>query len=393
MKWFEHQADAAENKKIRKIEAWGAKLNPELGAMAAVGWYFRLLEVITRHGRIFRLPGDYDLALLAQDLRISEENAVLFLNLLAEINAIDREAWQSRVVFCPKLAKRADRYTEEMIKKEVDALLGSSEKTISYELYRTIEMLAQHPDPRKRKNYGQVLCRLERFSRQVPHSQCTDLRSLPTDDAHICAEPAHICSYHTTPSPSPEREASASVAGPAAPVDNAGRPPEPVDPDSVNRGEAKNEPKPIQNRFGPINLVKLWNETGCKPKVSELTDERRKKAGLRLRKRGDPEWWRELFEKVRALNKPWLTFDFLMRSDTNCLKVLEGNYDHDFGAGGNGGKDRLRFGAHQKPDRAHSGKYAAIGRTFATDPGAGGAGPATDSPGQTGVPGPPEGPA
>jgi hypothetical protein len=392
MKWFEHQADAAENKKIRKIEAWGARLNPELGAMAAVGWYFRLLEVITRHGRVFRLPGDYDLALLAQDLRTSEENTALFLNLLAEINAIDREAWQSQVVFCPKLAKRADRYTEEMIKKEVDALLGSSEKTISYELYRTIEMLAQHPDPRKRNTYGQILRRLEGFSRLSPRS-LADAEHICTEAEHICAESAHISPYHTTPSPSPGKEASASVADPAAPVDDAAPLPESVDSAAVNHGETEKEPQPSPNKFGPAGLVKLWNEMGLKPKVSELTDERRKKAGLRLRKRGDPEWWRELFEKVRVLNKPWLTFDFLMRSDTNCLKVLEGNYDHDFGTGRNGGKDRFRFGANKEKDRADSGKYAAIGRTFATDPGAGGAGPGEDSPGQAGVPGPPEGKA
>ncbi|MDD2901092.1 MAG: hypothetical protein PHU44_01505 [Syntrophales bacterium] len=392
MKWFEHQADAAENKKIRKIEAWGARLNPELGAMAAVGWYFRLLEVITRHGRVFRLPGDYDLPLLAQDLRTSEENVTLFLNLLAEINAIDREAWQARVVFCPKLAKRADRYTEEMIKKEVDALLGSSEKTISYELYRTIEMLAQHPDPRKRNTYGQILRRLESFSRQAPRS-LAEAEHIFTEAAHICAESAHISPYHTTPSPSSEREASASVAGPAAPVDDAAPPPEPVSSVAVDRGEAENEPQPTQNRFGPAILVKLWNDMGCKPMISELTDDRRKKAGLRIRKRGDPEWWRRLFEKVKGLNKPWLTFDFLMRNDTNCLKVLEGNYDRDFRTGGNGGKDRLRFGAHKSPDREDSGKYASIGRTFATDPGAGGAGPAKDSSPKRSVPDPPEGPS
>jgi|GEM_PF-1961381 hypothetical protein len=386
MKWFEHQADAAENKKIRKIEAWGARLNPEFGAMAAVGWYFRLLEVITRHGRVFRLPDDYGLDLLTQDLRTSEETMMPFLNLLAEINAIDREAWKSQVVFCPKLAKRADRYTEEMVKKEVDALLGSSEKTISYELYRTIEMLAQHPDPRKRKTYGQILCRLEGFSKQAP-------RSLSTGEAHICAEPAHIYPYHTTPEPAPSqaREASASVTGPAAPVDDAGPLSEPLDPVLVKGGEVEKESQPNPNKFGPAVLVKLWNDLGCKPRVSELTDDRRKKAGLRLRKRGDPDWWQALFEKVKVLNKAWLNFDFVIRSDTNCLKVLEGNYDHDFGARGNGGKDRSRFGTHKDPDRSHPGKYAAIGHTFATDPGAGGAGPEAGSPGQRSVPGPSEG--
>ncbi|MDD5641831.1 MAG: hypothetical protein PHX53_09295, partial [Syntrophales bacterium] len=269
---------------------------------------------------------------------------------------------------------------------------GSSEKTISYELYRTIEMLAQHPDPRKRNTYGQILRRLESFSRQAPRS-LAEAEHIFTEAAHICAESAHISPYHTTPSPSSEREASASVAGPAAPVDDAAPPPEPVSSVAVDRGEAENEPQPTQNRFGPAILVKLWNDMGCKPMISELTDDRRKKAGLRIRKRGDPEWWRRLFEKVKGLNKPWLTFDFLMRNDTNCLKVLEGNYDRDFRTGGNGGKDRLRFGAHKSPDREDSGKYASIGRTFATDPGAGGAGPAKDSSPKRSVPDPPEGPS
>ena len=86
----------------------------------------------------------------------------------------------------------------------------------------------------------------------------------------------------------------------------------------------------------PAGLMKLWNELGCRPTVSELTDDRRKKAGLRLRKQGDPDWWKRLFEKAKALNKAWLTFDFLMKNDTNSLKVLEGNYDRDFDNRGNG---------------------------------------------------------
>lgn len=86
----------------------------------------------------------------------------------------------------------------------------------------------------------------------------------------------------------------------------------------------------------PAGLMKLWNDLGCRPKVSELTDDRRKKASLRLRKRGDPDWWERLFVKAKALNRDWLTFDFLMKNDTNCLKVLEGNYDRDFDNRGNG---------------------------------------------------------
>jgi hypothetical protein len=97
-------------------------------------------------------------------------------------------------------------------------------------------------------------------------------------------------------------------------------------------GEADDHPTEEKSSVNlrPKDLENLWNELNRKPTVSELTDERRKKAALRIRKRNDLEWWRGLFEKVRVLNKPWLTFDFLMRNDTNCLKVLEGAYDHDF---------------------------------------------------------------
>lgn len=124
-------------------------------------------------------------------------------------------------------------------------------------------------------------------------------------------------------------------------------------------------PAPEENflhlqKFKPADLMGLWNELGCKPMVSELTDDRRKKAGLRLRKRGDPDWWGRLFEKVKALNKAWLTFDFLMKNDTNCLKVLEGNYDIDFKSTG---------GAREKPfpDAPGSGKYAGLAQHIITE--------------------------
>ena len=121
-------------------------------------------------------------------------------------------------------------------------------------------------------------------------------------------------------------------------------------------GGADDPPTAFSSQLKPSGLVELWNDLGCRPLVSELTDERRRKAGLRIRKRGDPDWWGRLFEKVRALNKPWLTFDFLMRNDTNCLKVLEGNYDHDFGNRGNGrgtksGPPRTPRGYDQRKDQ------------------------------------------
>jgi hypothetical protein len=64
MKWFAHEADAGENKKIRRIEAWGQKPHSEYGAIYATGLFFRLLEVISRHGEMFRLPDDYGMDLI-----------------------------------------------------------------------------------------------------------------------------------------------------------------------------------------------------------------------------------------------------------------------------------------------------------------------------------------
>jgi hypothetical protein len=167
-----------------------------------------------------------------------------------------------------------------------------------------------------------------------PHEEITVnpplINSEPTEDHEsTCVE---IVLNPDSPKPVSPREASASVAEPAAPSGDA--PPTEAEAAVSVVDEGGNGASPPKPKFGPATLVELWNGLGCKPTVSELTDERRKKAGLRLRKRGDPDWWRMLFEKARDLNKPFLNFDFLMRSDTNCLKVLEGNYDHDFGSRG-----------------------------------------------------------
>jgi len=118
----------------------------------------------------------------------------------------------------------------------------------------------------------------------------------------------------------------------------------------IGEADAPPDGAPLpEEKFKPRDLVKLWNDLGCRPRVSELTDERRKKAALRLRKQGDAEWWARLFGKVKVLSKPWLTFDFVMKNDTNCLKVLEGNYDHDFeNQGGDGRGQRPAPGKYSQ---------------------------------------------
>jgi hypothetical protein len=338
MRWFEHQADAADNKKIRKIEAWGARLHSEYGAMAAVGWYFRLLEVISGHGQFFRLPDDYGVDLVAQDLRTTEENAIHFLDFLAAIKAIDPEAWKTRVVFCPKLAARAARYTDELIKSRAEEI-SQNGMPISYELFKIIEALAVHPDKRKRTYYASLLHRICAVTAHAPEKNCRgSAQNMPSIYAEAVQNRGSGCTENCPPSPSPSqppsKQPSGCVVEPAAPVDDASISSEPVG--NIAEGGEEKSASVTRPKFGPSSLVKLWNELGCRPTVSELTNDRRKKAGLRLRKRGDPDWWERLFVKAKALNKAWLTFDFLMKNDTNSLKVLEGNYDRDFDNRGNG---------------------------------------------------------
>lgn len=169
--------------------------------------------------------------------------------------------------------------------------------------------------------------RMERYRAQKSSKRNQSVSSITEAlrDGYAAVTPDTETETETELSTSPSGEV---VAGPASPSADP-TPSEPVleAEEMLNGGNGDAPPK---QKFGPASLVELWNGLGCRPMVSELTDERRKKAGLRIRKRGDPDWWRRLFEKARDLNKPWLTFDFLTRNDTNCLKVLEGAYDHDF---------------------------------------------------------------
>ena len=92
--------------------------------MAAIGRFWRLHEIVGTQGQgddgldTFSLPEDYGLEVLADDLYCSQEELEEFLDLLAEINSIDAEAWQKhRRVYLPKLAERADTYTERLAQR------------------------------------------------------------------------------------------------------------------------------------------------------------------------------------------------------------------------------------------------------------------------------------
>jgi hypothetical protein len=126
-------------------------------------------------------------------------------------------------------------------------------------------------------------------------------------------------------------------------------------------------PYPSDPRITPAKVFHLWNDLGCRPSLAELTSERNKRLTARIRKRGDPVWWEQLFLKAKAANRPWLTFDFLIANDTNAIKLLEGNYDQDFGSKKNGGRRQASPGIHQKRNPADHGKFAARSKIIYTD--------------------------
>lgn len=89
------------------------------------------------------------------------------------------------------------------------------------------------------------------------------------------------------------------------------------------------------------DLVDLWNTTTKPPlpQCRELTDERRRKIRARLKKRTLAEF-QVVFDRLQASafcrgevpgrngESPWVAnFDWVIRNDTNAVKVLEGRYD------------------------------------------------------------------
>jgi hypothetical protein len=120
MRWFEHRTDAGNNKKVRKIEVFYKDRGGQ-AVMAATGRFWRLMEIIGLQGigedglDSFSLPEDYGLEVLADDLFCTVNELREFLDLLAEVNSIDGEAWKNEDrIYAPKLGERADTYSKKL---------------------------------------------------------------------------------------------------------------------------------------------------------------------------------------------------------------------------------------------------------------------------------------
>lgn len=94
------------------------------------------------------------------------------------------------------------------------------------------------------------------------------------------------------------------------------------------------------DRFGPSDLVAIWNEHRGSLAKARMTDKRRPKAAARIKENADQAYWLEVV--TRLAKSPVATgqrkserypsgwhadFDWLIANDTNHVKVAEGKYD------------------------------------------------------------------
>lgn len=112
-----------------------------------------------------------------------------------------------------------------------------------------------------------------------------------------------------------------------------------------NRVKDSKEEKNIQYPYQDI--IDRWNSICVSlPRVTKLDDKRRQKIKCRCNEWGKtPDIWlqtaEEIFERIQASDflkgsgGSWTaTFDWVFSNGTNCIKVMEGNYDNNRGSRG-----------------------------------------------------------
>lgn len=97
------------------------------------------------------------------------------------------------------------------------------------------------------------------------------------------------------------------------------------------------------NRFSPKNVIDLYHSICINlPKIEKLTSDRIKHINARTKELKTIDKWQELFEKVASsdfLNgkndRNWkANLDWLIKSDSNYVKVIEGKYESKKNKGG-----------------------------------------------------------
>ena len=116
MRWFKHLADARGNPKIRAIE----KKLSEAGYARA----FKLLEVVGERGgkaedftpRIDLRSPYTGLDWLADELKISPEDAEVTLEIFASVQFISPKLWRRKIVEVPQMLEYLDEWTQRRVR-------------------------------------------------------------------------------------------------------------------------------------------------------------------------------------------------------------------------------------------------------------------------------------
>lgn len=110
----------------------------------------------------------------------------------------------------------------------------------------------------------------------------------------------------------------------------------------------------------PAQIIEAYNAVCISLPRQTLTNGRTEKLRARIKEHPDIEWWHSLFRRCQTT--PFLTgkndrgwtadFEWLIKNDSNALRVLEGKYD------GNGGDTTARA-ANGRPIQptGHDGEY------------------------------------
>lgn len=262
MKWFQHDSDARQDPKLRLLVNGGG--------MAAYGAYWALTEYVAQAGE-----GDPGWAVKADgtaldpfDMAVEcgqadEDALAVFLDRLAALRLVDRDAWRGRrVVFLPAMAKRADEYSKKKAAGVIDRRPFGESGMTRRQIF-------------ERDGFVCWICRREfaMASLEVDHVIAKSRGG--TDDPSNLRTCCRSCNRRKGTNEAviaTDKPAQVEVC-PESPVDVTV--PVVVDPDPFDL--QKQEVIPIEK--DPVEaLVHLWNTKASKglPKILKLTDERRR---------------------------------------------------------------------------------------------------------------------
>jgi hypothetical protein len=108
MKWFEHDARASDDPKIKLLKyKYG---------IVGYGTYFHILEIIARDDKNKGyFPYSYSMELLSLEFQISEEQITNIIEYCVELGLFDQDQYTlNKNIYCPKLLDRADTYTKRV---------------------------------------------------------------------------------------------------------------------------------------------------------------------------------------------------------------------------------------------------------------------------------------